>query len=353
MNVSFRGRRTLARLLLAAAAATALVVLAVTAAAADGAGTTPVASGGSILYLKGGKLWLASPDGRVKHRVPHAGTFDNPSQADNGTIVAQRGIDLYRMNRRGRLLNKPITTAFRVNNLVPTVKGPFWPEVSPDGTKIAYTYSLVAEHFDYGCNCVVTSPSLNTTYTYADRFVDDPVKAFGNARMYRQASWIDSSRVLMTTEELLDFAGNVLDTVAVDALGGGADAYERWFSQCDPCDSLQTLKLVPLGEGEMTRQHDKLVFVAGELGTRNLGTRLAIYRMNGMPPAATPDPCFVTGATGKMTSPTWSVDGRSLAWEDAKGIWVGRLGEVGSSCQLTRRLLVPGGRSPDWGPATP
>jgi hypothetical protein len=29
------------------------------------------------------------------------------------------------------------------------------------------------------------------------------------------------------------------------------------------------------------------------------------------------------------------------------------LGELGPTCQLTRRLLVPGGSQPDWGPARP
>src|SRR4051794_26696480 len=241
--------------------------------------TGVAAPGGSILYQKDGALWVTSPDGGVRHRIPHAGRFENPSQADNGVIVAQRGIQLYRLSRRGKLLNPPITTAFRTSRILPTVKGPFWPEVSPDGKRIAYTYSLTAERFDYGCSCTVVAPSLNTTYTYANRFVEDPVATFGNARMYARASWIDSNRVLATTPELFNFAGDVLDTVAIDALGGGADSYQRWFAECDPCDSLETLRLYPLDEGEMTRQGDKLVFVSGELGTRDVGTRLAIYRL--------------------------------------------------------------------------
>src|SRR5688500_7323164 len=87
-------------------------------------GRLPNADAGSILYVKGGKLWVASPNGRVKRRVPHAGRFHNPSQADSGIVVAQRGINLYRMNRRGRLLNRPITTAFRTNPLLPAFNGP-------------------------------------------------------------------------------------------------------------------------------------------------------------------------------------------------------------------------------------
>ena len=120
------------------------------------------AESGSVLYVKSGKLWVTSPDGRVNRRVPHGGSFVNPSQSDRGLIVAQRGINLYRLNRRGKLLNKPITTAFRTSRILPAFNGPFWPEVSPDGTKIAYTYSFTAATYDPTCLCNRVQPSLNT-----------------------------------------------------------------------------------------------------------------------------------------------------------------------------------------------
>lgn len=111
------------------------------------------AASGSILYKKAGALWVTSPDGKKRKKIPRSGRLENPSQDNRGTIVAQRGINLYRLNRRGKRLNKPITTAFRTNPILPDFKGPFWPEVSPDGKKIAYTYSLTAQHYDPGCSC--------------------------------------------------------------------------------------------------------------------------------------------------------------------------------------------------------
>jgi hypothetical protein len=329
-----------------------------TAAATPARGTetaVAAAGAGSILYLKGGKLWVGSPDGRVRRRVPHAGSFDNPSQADNGTIVAQRGIYFHRLNRRGKLLNKPITTAFRTNPILPAFNGPFSPEVSPDGTKIAYTYSFVASHFDPVCACYRTSPSMNTSYTYSNRFVERPEQIFGSARFHSNASWIDSRSVLATTEHLYDYAGNVMDSVAVDTLGGGPNSFRNWFSECvEGCNDIQTLRMYRLDEGEMTRQRDKLVFTAGELDGPASGSRMFIYRMKGAPPAAPGNPCHVTGPSGKFTSPTWSPDGKSLAWADAKGIWVGRVGDIsGQICRLTKTLVIPGGSQPDWGRAKP
>jgi WD40-like Beta Propeller Repeat len=313
------------------------------------------ASGGSIVYVRGGKLWVAAPDGRGKHRVPHGGSYVNPSQSDAGTIVAQRGLFFHRLNRRGRLLNKPITTAFRTSRILPAFQGPLWPEISPDGTKIAYTYSFTAAHYDPACNCSRVSPSLNTTYTWANRFTDNPERIFGLARFHSRASWIDNRQVLATTQHLFDYGGNVMDSVGVDPLGGGADSYRNWFSECvSGCDSVLTLQMYRLDEGEMTRQRDKLVFVSGPLGGMADGSRLLIYRNSGGPPAFPSTPCHVTGASGRFTSPTWSPDGRSLAWADARGIWVGDVGDIsGSTCQLKRRLVIPGGTQPDWGPARP
>jgi hypothetical protein len=324
---------------------------AVSAPARDTAATAPAASAGSILYEKGGKLWVASPDGRVKRRVPHSGAFEWPSQADNGTIVAQRGINFHRLSRRGNELNKPITTAFRTNPILPAFNGPFTPEVSPDGTKIAYTYSFVASHFDPACNCQRVSPSMNTSYTPANRFAEKP-EVF---RFHSNASWIDNRTVLATTEHLYDYAGNVMDSVAVDKLGGGADSYRNWFSECvEGCDDIQTLRMYRVDEGEMTRQRDKLVFTAGDLDGPASGKRMFIYRTKGAPPKLPGNPCHVTGPNGKFTSPTWSPDGKSLAWADKKGIWVGRVGDIsGQTCQLTKTLVIPGGSSPDWGPAKP
>ena len=70
------------------------------------------ASASSIVYIKGGNVWLASSDGSNQRQVTTGGYWDSPSQADDGTILAQQGTQLYRMNRQGTLLDPAFNTVF-------------------------------------------------------------------------------------------------------------------------------------------------------------------------------------------------------------------------------------------------
>jgi WD40 repeat protein len=308
---------------------------------------------GSILYRKHGRLHVVAPSGHGHRAIPHTRGLENPSQDDRGRIVAQKGINLYRLSRGGRRLNKPITTAFRTNPVVTAFKGPFFPEVSPDGKKIAYTYSFTESHYDYNCSCVLSDPSLSTTYTYSNRFVSDPGGKFGIARFYYRASWIDNRTVVGTTPNLYDYAGNSLDSVAVDPLGGGADSYLNWFTECTTCD-FADLHKYPLDEAELTRRRDRAVFVGGELDATQAGSQLFVYPLPAPPTALPQHFCRISGANGSFASPSWSPDGQSVAWADRAGIWVGKLGSLaGDDCEVSRRLVVRGGSAPDWGPARP
>src|SRR5436190_4916367 len=65
-------------------------------------GHTVPAPGGSISYVRGGNIWLSSPDGSLVRQITTDGTeaipYDFPSQADNGNIVAVRNSMIYRFD---------------------------------------------------------------------------------------------------------------------------------------------------------------------------------------------------------------------------------------------------------------
>ena len=78
------------------------------ALAAACAGT---AHASSLVYVKAGDIWASSPDGARQVQISRGGGYAEPSQADDGTIVATRADGrLYRLSRDGALLNEPVAT---------------------------------------------------------------------------------------------------------------------------------------------------------------------------------------------------------------------------------------------------
>src|SRR3954453_12807944 len=115
------------------------IALAATAATLALAGS---ASADSISFLRGGDIWVASPDGARQVQVTHAGGYAYQSQADDGTFVALAGRRLRHIDRTGRVLADFTTpvSAEKTDDDTSYFMGPFDPEISPDGTKVVYSY---------------------------------------------------------------------------------------------------------------------------------------------------------------------------------------------------------------------
>src|SRR5689334_4752653 len=114
------------------AALAALVVLAFGA---------PAASADSIAYIKESNLWLSTGDGSRQFQVTSTGGYSDVSQADDGTMIALKGVRLNRLDRMGNVL-ADFDTPVSDTRPAPakTFYGPYDPAISPDGTKVAYTY---------------------------------------------------------------------------------------------------------------------------------------------------------------------------------------------------------------------
>ena len=121
-----------------AAFAAALLVLACGA---------PAASADSIAYIKDGNVFLSTPDGSRQFQVTTTGGYSDVSQADDGTMIALNGVRLHRLARDGhgarRLRHAGLRHPARRRRRRST--GPFDPAISPDGTKVAYTYYYMTQ----------------------------------------------------------------------------------------------------------------------------------------------------------------------------------------------------------------
>jgi hypothetical protein len=133
----------------------------------------PAASADSIAYIKDGNVWLSTPDGSRQFQVTSSGAYADVSQADDGTMIALTGVRLHRLDRMGNVL-ADFDTPVSDTRPAPSKAfyGPFEPAISPDGTKVAYTYYYMTQSQSPTCfppTCVTTINEGGTGYSYADR----------------------------------------------------------------------------------------------------------------------------------------------------------------------------------------
>ena len=299
--------------------------------------TAGPAAASSIVYIKDHNVWVASPDGAKQHQVTTDGEpdwrYSSPTQADDGTIVAARGDQIVRLKQNGKVLSKfdPPATTDSAGQPIDGV--PVDLAVSPDGTKIAYTYTHA--NCPVGVSCGVRSVTM---YSHSDRPTDP--EEFG--KLYRRnPSWVTNSRILV-------FNGYG-SQVNLDEIGGGRDSDAHWFDDSDLRDPS-----TDLSDGELSPQGDRLALLRGY----GDDLQLAFYAVSGdvksgAPPAIPAEAC-ITGAEPTLNSPTWSPDGRTIAFEQKEGIETIPLPTVApNDCSgaSSGTVVVPGGKEPDWGPA--
>jgi hypothetical protein len=290
---------------------------------AAGVAAAPAAADGSLSYVKDGNVFVAAPDGSGAKQLTTDGGYESPSQADDGTVVAARQTKegertprrLHRMDRDGQLLNPPVVTVPVDNSYY---IGPLQPKVSPDGRYVAYHYFYTGPLSD--------SPEPRTSISHSDR---DTINGEITSTLgdYMNPSWLQDGRLTVW------YANERTYNADVYTIDG--DSVTNWFGDAD----VSALLL----DGEVSTAGDRLA----ALGNGAL-------RLYEIPSGPTNQPQFRCAiADGAIKEPTWSPDGRQLAYEAPDGIHVVQLDDIGGCGSAARTLVVPGGADPDWGAAAP
>jgi hypothetical protein len=292
----------------------------------------------SLVYIKDGNVWIATPDGATKRQVTTNGTPDapyySPSQADDGTIFVGGGNRIYRMNQAGALLGPPIPTL--ISDKPPNVyaAGPFNPRVSPDGATVAYWIGLFAGSYDPSCDCYLGSSVEDVVYAPTDG--SGPI-AF--SRFWQTPSWSGNNLLLV-------FAPDNRQTpqVGVTSLAAQGEV-QGWFN--DDGEGFEGY-WQNLDDGELDRGGHKLALVRGQQAER-----LSLYAVSDFTttPVLT---CEGSEPSGAFSGPTWSPDGRALAWYENDGVWTSPAPAelTPETCaELAPILFVAGASQPRWGAA--
>jgi hypothetical protein len=319
---------------IAGAAAATLAALAVAA---------PAAQADSIAYIKDGNVFLSTTDGARFYQVTFDGGYSTVSQADSGRMVALRGDKLRHLERDGRVIAEIATPVSTTNDPSMSFKGPFDPEISPDGRKVAYTYYWQYTGYDPYCNpsngCYVKRLYHGTGFTDPNRLTAWDEPGFLRRSGWIDAAWVDNSTVLLSDPYIQPNEDTVLWSP------DDAASLRRWFQDPGyPGD---------VAEATISRDRSAMATITSS------GAGMSILRSVGGFYPNYPNRCYeaaIEEAGDQLSSPTLNADGSRIYWASLKeGVHAATLPRfTADSCGTltdSGRLLIAGASSPSWGPA--
>jgi hypothetical protein len=333
-----------------------LPILLVTALTVGFCATT--ASADSIVYAKKGDLYLTSPDGSKGYRLTTGGGYSSPSQADNGVIGALRYGKMVRLDRRGRMLNQPVAGMGSPGSASSrNIGGPYEPRISPDGKRFYYYFYVQTSWDDYENDIRWIDTGSYGTWTWADHFTS-PASESEYSKLLTQAEWVSNDRLLGT----MGFWMNMWTWELGHGHGYTSSSAQWWFGLQDPPDQWGVAAYHWYSDPALSRDGSKLAMTDGDRDD----SQLLIAATHGPAwsgHAPYPEPDYVGAksdlaaptlecatARGKYVNPSWSRDGRTLAYGKADGVYALSVPSLTCS-QMRERLLAPGGYDPAFGPA--
>ncbi len=306
---------------------------------------------GSLVFIRGGDVWIARPDGSGARALTTNGTagapYRTPTQDDAGRIYALRGDGdhamIVRLNQRGEVLQRfsPPITSF----------GTGFASVSPNGAALAYGAMYAAKD----CSYTPCHTFFQHYVEYADARSGTGLGGSHHVSDGEFASWAGSSRTIVQPTRL--------NRVLLHR--PSEPSATEWFASClsylEGCQDTDTLNYFPAAN----RQGDRFATSRVEDGPQGRLAYLLVLSTTGattatkppLPgagcayPAATQPPFDPTAAQMTLSAPSFSPDGHSIVFAERSGwAWITKVVRpVVGDCDATDPMTVLSDASqPHW-----
>jgi hypothetical protein len=298
-----------------------------------------------MVFVKRGDIWMAKENGSRQIAVTRDGSQRNPyfspSLADNGTIVALKGVHLHSFRPSGRRIVRPRQWAIDPSPSLSTE--PFSVDLSPNGRIVATHNAVYSTYYDPRTS--QTRPEIKAQFVdFFDFRSNQEVGTTDSYYDYGAPAWLDGKRVLTTSYG--GYNAQIL-VAAVGAETRGADFYR------DPGRFPDTgMNTHIMADAEATRARDRFAvmrrpLLGADADDLSVAT-IQIYRTATPTTASTPI-CRV-GPGRRIdydADPSWSSDAKRLLWwERGRGIFSTRV-TAAPDCDLKPKRIVAGGLTPD------
>ena len=309
------------------------------------------ASASSIAYVKDNNVWLSSPDGSRQQQVTFDGTaakyYNSPSQADDGTILAKHGSHFVRLRPDGTRIGEPVPglgSDYSHSGNVFVMSGPNDPRISPDGKRFTYWISVRGDGHVPDLGPAAAPTRTPTTRSSATSTASRSRRS--SASCATTATRRGSTTATCSSSTTASASRRARSRPSAQGEGG----LLQWFDAPGGVHQI--------GQGQVTRQGDKLVTLAGSADFGPAQEHLWLYGVTSYP-AEPLSACYIREAappSGKFLVPSWSPDGNEVAVTESDGIHIyGNIPDLrvaDPDCgAITERVLVHGAK-PAWGRRT-
>ena len=259
-------------------------------------------------------------------------------------MAALRGDHIRHLERDGRVIADIATPVSTTTDPTMQFKGPFDPAISPDGTRVAYTYYWQYKTYGPGCQppyCTLTRLYHGTGFTDPNRLTAWDEPGFRRRSGWIDASWVDNDTVLLSSPYILPNEDTVLWAPSAPDDSG----LKRWF--------VDNAYYGKLNDVTMSRDKSALASVGNGGAVMNIANAVGGYHPD------YPERCAQATADegNKISSPTFAGDASKLFWaESVDGIHTATLPKFTTKKECPSftdggKLLIAGATSPAWGPA--